>query len=70
MSDAVEQKLNDLESQLAFVDDAVEKLNQAVIDQQNTIEKLERSLVNLSHQIKLMTDDKNKPIERHIPPHY
>lgn len=64
------ERINDLEGQLAFQDDTIQALNQAIVKQQQIIDLLEQ-------KIRLLIKGHNELLERYSeiednipPPHY
>lgn len=66
-----EDRLVDIETQLAYQEDLIQSLNQVVINMQQQIDQLElknqRLQDNLKHMATLLPNDQN-PSEQ--PPHY
>ena len=69
-SNALEQRVEELETKAMFQDDLIEQLNTALINQQNDLSKLMRLVENMASQIDRLNEpnSNNPPIE--IPPHY
>jgi SlyX protein len=68
----MEKRLVELESRLAFQDDMIESLNQAVIRQQQQIERLEilsKTLAERLHGLSESAGSDQGP-EHEVPPHY
>ena len=65
-----DERFQDLEMKVAFLDDTVNKINETVTLQQLQIEELKRQL-HYSHTqlIQLKESPKNQPIDE-PPPHY
>ena len=63
------EQIIEIEKKLAFQEDAIEQLNQVIVDQESRIKKLERELVIMRN---LMSDEEFvKPQEEEEPPpHY
>lgn len=67
----MEQRLTELESRVAFQDDAIQKLNDVVVSQQEQINMLLGDLKYLNEKVKdltselIATEDQETP-----PPHY
>lgn len=70
-ADVTEQRLNEMEVKLTFIDDAVQALTAADADQSQRIAALERALRDLRGELSSMrtapTDD---PHNEPPPPHY
>ena len=73
MSDkALEQRLEELESRLAFQDDLLERLDGVVIHQGQALDRLALKIDRLSEQIAMLESDgggRSAP-EDEVPPHY
>ena len=71
---SLEQKMNDLECQLAFQDDTIEKLNQTVIEQNKQIRFLLKHFQKLQAQVVALQEDNSAQpggrLEDEKPPHY
>ncbi len=65
-----ESRLMELESRLAFQDDVIEKLNEAVIRQQQQIERLQAVSKGLSERLTDLADSASDAAGHEIPPHY
>ena len=65
-----EARLIELESRLAFQDLVLEKLNEAVIRQQQQIERLEAISKGLSERIGDLADVGEGGSADEVPPHY
>ena len=59
----------DLESQLAFQEDTVNKLNEVIVECQQRIDKLDSTVNILIDQVQRNTEI-NRPSEEPKPPHY
>jgi SlyX protein len=71
VSDDLQQRMNDLEARLAFQDDAVQALNEAVGQQQLELERLRRSLELLARrQVDLAASLPGGADDDQPPPHY
>lgn len=66
MSD--QNSMADLESRVAFQEDAIDKLSDVVARQERDIERLTRMVQILHSQIKEIGDD--RPVNDAPPPHY
>jgi len=67
---SADTRMNDLESRLAFQDDTLVSLNQALVNQQQRIAHLEKSLAWVLDQIRQSEPDIELPAEEPPPPHY
>ena len=65
----VDGRVNDLEAQLAFQEDTIQKLNDVIVACQKRIDRLESTLDLLVDQIQT-GEDINSPEEEPPPPHY
>lgn len=71
MSNELQQKIDHLETQLAFQEDTIERLNEALSDQQFQIDKMDFKLQQVIERMKQMEptniagSDEEPP-----PPHY
>lgn len=68
----MEKRLIELESRLAFQDDLIESLNEAVILQQKQIERLELISKTLAERMRGLSDSAGSDgsPEHELPPHY
>lgn len=69
-SDALEQRLVDLEVKLSFTDDLLEHLNATVARQQEQIDLLLRELLQLRRQSDAEGSPSFRSLRDEIPPHY
>ncbi|NVJ60265.1 MAG: SlyX family protein [Gammaproteobacteria bacterium] len=71
---SLEQRINDLECQIAFQDDTIEKLNQTVIEQNEQIQMLLKHYHKLHAQVITLQEDSSSQNNGQIldekPPHY
>ena len=67
----MEQRLNDLESTIAFQEQTISELNEVIIEQQKRIEELERftKLLNTQVERAISMIDSGPPANEK-PPHY
>jgi len=65
-----QQRLDELESRLAFQDDTITSLNQALVSQQQRISHLEKSLALVLERFREKELDFDLPDEEPPPPHY
>jgi SlyX protein len=70
VADNLEDRLVDLESRQAFLDDTITSLNRSVADQQQRIAHLERRLALLIEQVRESELDLDLPPADESPPHY
>lgn len=71
---SLEQKINDLECQIAFQDDTIEKLNQTVIEQNEQIRLLLKHFQKLQAQVVSLQEESGSASQQNLldekPPHY
>ncbi len=70
MDDAAEQRIQDLEAKLTFQDDTLQKLNDALVEQQSRINHLQASLKWLLERARQQGFDELEPSDDLPPPHY
>ncbi len=70
MDDAVEQRIQDLEAKLTFQDDTLQKLNDALAEQQSRIDHLQATLKWLLERARQQGFDELEPSDDLPPPHY
>ncbi|WP_432470728.1 SlyX family protein [Amphritea sp. HPY] len=69
MSD--QQRLDDLESRLAFQEDSLDKMSDVMARQSLEIDKLTRMVKHLNQQVKTLgSDNISAPEDEAPPPHY
>lgn len=69
----LEEKLNELETKMAFQDDTIEQLNRVVTKQDAIIRKMEEKFLAIGEKLQDMQSQlPNKPFnpEDELPPHY
>ena len=67
----IETHFADLESRIAFQEDAIEALNQVIINQQKDIDRLERQVQRLEHMMSQGNEGvTGDPSKEPPPPHY
>ena len=68
---SIEEQLIDLQTQVAFQDDTIHALNDALSSQQIEIEKLTRMVKIINGQVKQFTPEQSSnPSDEPPPPHY
>ena len=71
---ALEARVMELESKLAFQDDTIEQLNQEITSHQASIARLEEQIRLLGNRFNQIKEEMNAPGENtpvhEIPPHY
>ncbi|MCU4676388.1 SlyX family protein [Catenovulum sp. 2E275] len=71
MSKDLEQRIDNLESQLVFQEDTINSLNQALIDQQQQLITLQQQLSLFAKKVQQMQPESVAPLsEETPPPHY
>jgi SlyX protein len=68
MSDT--QRLDDLESRIAFQEDILDKLNDIVARQDLEIQRLTRTVISLSGQLRELAPGSGDDLADEPPPHY
>ena len=66
----MDNRLTELEAKLAFAEDLIETLNQAVIRQQGQIDSMQQQLRLLHQRMQDMQPDEARTPRDEIPPHY
>ena len=66
----LQQQVIDLQSQLAFQEDTIASLNEALVAQQERIAYLEKMLELLIERYRDSMPDAAAPVEEPPPPHY
>jgi SlyX protein len=64
-----EARLEDLETRVAFQEDTIQQLNDALVRQQHRIDQLEASLRMLVEQLQTV-EERDDLLEEPPPPHY
>lgn len=67
---AVEQRLMELEIKASYADDLLERLNELVYRQQEQIDRLQRELAVLRHQLPEAGPAPFRSLRDELPPHY
>lgn len=67
---SLEQRVNDLESRLAFQDDTIQALNDVLVTQQNVMERLQLQMAALLKRQEEMVGQFGSFEEDAPPPHY
>ena len=68
MSDSA--RIDDLESRIAFQEDAIDKLSDVMARQEKELDQLKRMVLILSTQIRNFDSGEEAPKANDIPPHY
>ena len=67
----MENKIIELETKIAYQEDLIERLNQALISQQKTLDQISLRVDRLINQISAQADSGIKDISLEVaPPHY
>ena len=66
----MEARLNELEAKLAFAEDLIETLNQAVIRQQAQLDLMQQQIRLLHQQLQDARPDETHTLRDELPPHY
>ncbi|MFO1264730.1 MAG: SlyX family protein [Rhodoferax sp.] len=69
-SDAIDQRLTDLEIKLSFQEDALDQLSATIVRQQQTIDLLVREVRHLREQIPQDSGPRLLGAQDEVPPHY
>lgn len=67
---SLEERVNDLESQLAFQDDTIQSLNDILVAQQRVVERLQLQMAALLRRQEEMVGQFESSEEEAPPPHY
>lgn len=67
---SLEERVNDLESQLAFQDDTIQSLNDILVTQQRVVERLQLQMTALLRRQEEMAGQFESSEEEAPPPHY
>jgi SlyX protein len=74
MNNEWQQRIEELESKVAFQDDTIEQLNGEINQHQEAIHKVQQQLVLLGNRFKEIKDemdtDQPQDIAHELPPHY
>ncbi len=66
----IEQRLTSLEVKASFAEDLLDQLNQIIIQQQASIERLSKEIINLREISALQGAKDNRNLRDEIPPHF
>lgn len=66
----LEERVNDLESRLAFQDDTIQSLNDVLVAQQRVVERLQLQMSALLRRQEEMAGQFESSEEESPPPHY
>lgn len=66
----IERRLTELEIKACFSEDLVDRLNEVIVQQQQTIERLARDLEQLRQQSALLAPAAVGSLRDELPPHY
>ncbi|MDI2591620.1 SlyX family protein [Pseudomonas sp. N3-W] len=67
---SLEERVNDLESRLAFQDDTIQSLNDVLVVQQRVVERLQLQMAALLRRQEEMVGQFESSEEEAPPPHY
>ena len=67
---SLEERVNDLESRLAFQDDTIQSLNDVLVVQQRVVERLQLQMAALLRRQEEMVGQFESSEEESPPPHY
>ena len=67
---SLEQRVNDLESRLAFQDDTIQALNDVLVEQQRVVDRLQLQMAALLKRQEEMSGQFGSFEEDAPPPHY
>ncbi|KAI2672339.1 SlyX family protein [Pseudomonas sp. TNT3] len=67
---SLEERVNDLESRLAFQDDTIQALNDVLVAQQRVVERLQLQMAALLRRQEEMAGQFDSSEEEAPPPHY
>ena len=70
MSELTHQRLDELETKVAFQEELIDQLNAALIEQQGDIKRLTRLLSQLTNQLQDLRSDNLLDHTLEPPPHY
>ena len=70
MTDALTQRLINLENKASFTEDLLDKLDQVIISQQQQIDRLTREVQQLRQQAPADTSPAQRNLRDDLPPHY
>ena len=65
-----EKRIEELETKISFQDFSIDELNQALIQQQDDINKLKRIIEGLVSQVEKIGDASDSGAQIEMPPHY
>lgn len=65
-----EQRIEELETKISFQDFSIDELNQAIIQQQDDINKLKRIIEGVVSQVEKIGDASPNSAQMELPPHY
>ena len=70
MNQVTEETIRDLQSRLAFQEDAIDALNKAVAEKSAEINLLQQQLKYLHAQVKQLQELQKEQGQHEVPPHY
>ena len=66
----MEERVTELETKVAYQDELLEQLNQVIIEQQATIDKMQKDFSKLNDTVKNFGDPRIAEKDEDPPPHY
>lgn len=70
MSDPQSARIDSLEMRIAYQDETIETLNQALTSQWEQIDALKREIARLNERIVTIENNPGAPVSNEPPPHY
>lgn len=70
MTERLQGRLDDLEVKAAFMEDALDRLNDDIVRQQGQIDLLEREVTRLKQQLASTELPSPRSLRDELPPHY
>lgn len=70
MSDPQSARIDSLEMRIAYQDETIENLNQALTSQWEQIDALKREIARLNERIVTIENNPGAPVSNEPPPHY
>ncbi|WPP00963.1 SlyX family protein [Pseudomonas sp. HR96] len=67
---SLEERVNDLESRLAFQDDTIQALNDVLVQQRNVVDRLQQQMAALLKRHEELVGQFESVEEEAPPPHY
>lgn len=70
MSDPQSARIDSLEMRIAYQDETIETLNQALTSQWEQIDALKREIARLNERVVTIENNPGAPVSNEPPPHY